>query len=410
MQLDLEVRGAPTRPFHDGETPCLLLDLNRVRANLEGVRSSFGPLRPGVYYAMKANPDARVLSTLRDAGCGFDVASVNEIRLLASLGVPARHIAFSATVKIPSHNREAHERGVELFAFDSAAEVLKLAAWAPGAKVVVRLEVPHRGSRWPLAGKFGVPPADGLELLRLARAYGLRPHGVTFHVGSQCTRSETWLDALKVCRRVWDGARRHGLDLQLVNLGGGLPAQYVEDVPAVSEVGQKVAQAAQAAFGADAEYAIEPGRFLVADAGALVTTVIGTATRRGKPWVFVDQSIYAGLQEVLGGWAYPMRTRKDHLPKRTVTLAGPSCDSTDILAANVELPELAIGDQILLLSAGAYTTSYQAYNGLSYPRTVANAAAGAPERDVWPGIPVPVPAPVPWAVEPAAPVAAVGSL
>ncbi|MGH2354478.1 MAG: type III PLP-dependent enzyme [Chloroflexota bacterium] len=360
---------APGR-FYEGETPFLLLDVDRILANFEQVRASFGLLRPQVFYAVKANADPRVLLALHRAGCGFDVASLNEINRLDALGVPAAKMIFSATVKLPRHIEAAYALGVERFAFDSPAEVAKLARLAPGSKVVVRLEVPHHGSRWPLGGKFGVPAAEAVDLLRLANASGLRPYGVTFHVGSQCTRSDTWLDAISVCRQVWNAARQEGIHLRLLNLGGGLPARYTEDVPGVSEIGTQVMRRVISAFGRDIEYAIEPGRFLVADAGTIVTTVIGTATRKGKPWVFVDQSVYAGLLEVIGGWTYPMVTRKDDRPKRRVTLAGPSCDSTDILAADAELPELQVGDQILLLTAGAYTTSYQAYNGLSFPEVI----------------------------------------
>lgn len=356
--------------FYDVETPCLLLDVERVLANLARLRSAFAALRPRVFYAAKANGDPRLLAALHAAGCGFDVASLNEIRRLQALGVPAADLTFSATVKLPGHIREARARSVDCFAIDNQSEVAKLAHLAPGAKVIVRLEVPHRGSRWPLSGKFGLPANEAVDLLRLAAASGLRPYGVTFHVGSQCLRPETWHDAIRVCGQVWHAAREAGLPLRLVNLGGGLPARYTEDVPAVAEVGALIQRWAPDTFGPDAEYAIEPGRCLVADAGTLVTTVIGKAQRRGKPWLFVDQSIYAGLLEVLGGWTYPLTTRKDHLPRRHVTLAGPSCDSTDILAADVALPDLDVGDQILLHTAGAYTTSYQNYNGLSFPQVV----------------------------------------
>ncbi len=356
--------------FYDVETPCLLLDLDRVIGNLRRLRGAFAALRPRVFYAVKANGDPRLLAALHAAGCGFDVASLDEIRCLQALGVPAADLVFSATVKLPGHIREAHARGIDYFAFDNQTEVAKLAHLAPGAKVVLRLDVPHRGSRWPLGGKFGAPESEAIDLLRLAAARGLRPYGVTFHVGSQCLRRETWHDAIRVCGRVWHAARDAGLALQLVNLGGGLPARYTEDVPGVAEFGAQILQWATATFGPGAEYAIEPGRFLVADAGTLVTTVIGTAERQGKPWCFVDQSIYAGLLEVIGGWTYPMATCKDHLPKRRVTLAGPSCDSTDILAADAELPDLDVGDQILLHTAGAYTTSYREYNGLRFPEVV----------------------------------------
>ena len=355
----------PTRP-----TPFLRLDLDRIRANVNALRAAFSALRPTLYYAVKANPDPRLLALLRDLGCGFDVASIGEIRALQALGVAGSAITFSAPVKIPDHIAEAYARGVTRFAFDSPTEIDKLGELAPGAQVVLRLEVPHEGSCWPLAGKFGVPHTEAPALLQQAQEAGLWAYGVTFHVGSQCLRPESWLDALEICRRVWTAARERGLELRLLNLGGGLPARYTEDVPAAAHIGRLASRAALDAFGPDIEYAFEPGRSLVADAGTLVTSVIGTAERNGKRWVYVDQSIYAGLLEVIGGWAYTIRTPRDHAPRRVVTLAGPSCDSTDILADSIELPDLEVGDQLELLTAGAYTTSYASYNGLAFPEVV----------------------------------------
>lgn len=357
-------------PTADLQTPYLVLDLERVETQARRLQSAFADLHPKIYYAVKANPDLEVLTCLRDLGCGFDVASIGEVRRLQRLGVAGSQITFSATVKIPSHIAEAHARGVDRFAFDSPTEVAKLAHHAPGSRAVVRVEVPHEGSRWPLDGKFGVPPDEAVELLKLAEQHGLRPYGVTFHVGSQCLRPQSWIDAIEVCGHVWRAAREHGIHLKLVNLGGGLPARYTEDIPTMAEIGAATARAARHTFGPDVEYAIEPGRSLVADAGTLFTSVIGKATRHGKTWIFVDLSIYAGLLEVIGGWSYPMRTDKDHLPLRNVTLAGPSCDSTDILAQDIELPDLEVGDQLRLLTAGAYTTSYQQYNGLGFPHVI----------------------------------------
>lgn len=366
----------------DVATPCLLLDLDRVRANLTRIRASFARLRPQIFYAVKANGDPRLLAAVHETGCGFDVASLNEILRLSALGVPGSRMTFSATVKVPSHIAEAYARGVDRFAFDSPVEVAKLARHAPGSAVVVRVAVPAKGSRWPLAGKFGVPPAEAAELLQLARTHGLRPYGVAFHVGSQCLRPQSWLDAIELCGQVWRAARARGIELRLVNLGGGLPARYTEDVPDIAAIGERVAQAALCTFGHDVEYAIEPGRSVVADAGTLVTSVIGKALRQGKPWVFVDLSIYAGLLEVTGGWSYPILTEKDDLPRRQVTLAGPSCDSTDILAQDAELPELEIGDRLLLLAAGAYTTSYQEYNGFGFPLVMTERGASIARKSV----------------------------
>jgi ornithine decarboxylase len=255
-------------------------------------------------------------------------------------------------------------------AFDSPAEVEKLARLAPGARVVLRVEVPPEGSRWPLDGKFGVPEDRAPDLLRLAQARGLHPCGLTFHVGSQCLRPQSWVEAIERCGKVWRTARAEGIDLDLVNLGGGLPSRYTEDVPGVVEIGEAVARAARGTFGPDVAYALEPGRVVVADAGVLTTSVIGTAERHGTRWVFVDLSIYAGLLEVIGGWSYPIRTAKDDLPRRPTTLAGPSCDSTDVLARDVALPALEVGDRLELLAAGAYTTSYREYNGFQFPTVI----------------------------------------
>lgn len=351
------------------ETPCLVLDLERVQNNVRALRAAFSLLSPRIFYSVKASPEPSVLTALADQGCGFDVASIGEIECLEQAGVmKASDVCFSSTVKIPSHIKAAHQRGIDKFAFDSEGEILKLARHAPGSKVILRLEVPHMGSRWPLAGKFGAAPSEALGLLRLAAEHGLNPYGLTFHVGSQCMRPDTWLEAIAICGRVWQQARSSGLSLASINLGGGIPATYTEEVPLVAEIGQEVSRRAKQTFGEDVLYAVEPGRFIVADAGTMIVTVIGQAVRKGRKWVFVDLSIYAGLLEVSGGWTYPIITNKDHLPKRRVTLAGPTCDSTDVLALDIELPDLEVGDRLALLTAGAYTTAYQAYNGFPFPQ------------------------------------------
>jgi ornithine decarboxylase len=360
----------------DVPTPALLLDLDAVRNRVQCVRDAFSLLRPRIYYSCKANADRALLAVLGEEGCGFDVASINEIQALEDAGVDARSAIFSSTVKVPSHIAEAHARGIDTFAVDSSAEVEKLRVHAPGCKVVVRLDVPHEGSRWPLAGKFGVPPLEAAELLCRARDAGLQPHGLTFHVGSQCERTESWREAIEVAGKLWRYASDAGIVLQLVNFGGGLPARYTDDVPSVAEIGNEVLQAATTTFGSGVQYAIEPGRFIVAEAGTLVASVIGKATRSGKPWVFIDLSIYAGLLEVIGGWRYPTVTAKDHLPRKLTTLAGPSCDSTDIIAHDIELPDLEVGDRMLLLSAGAYTTAYRAYNGFDFPAVICSGRRG----------------------------------
>jgi ornithine decarboxylase len=360
----------------DSSTPYLLLDLGRVQENVQSLTRAFASLNPTIFYPVKTNAEQPVLELLRNLGHGFDVASQNEVRRILSLGVTPQRMVFSAPVKVPSHIEEAHRRGLDLFVLDSEAEVIKLARLAPRSRVIVRLEVSQCGSQLPLGGKFGVPADEAVRLLKLAREHGLRPHGLAFHVGSQCTRMETWIEAIDVCRWAWNGAAEAGIELSLVNLGGGIPGRYTVDVPTAEEIGAYVSQRVFGRFGPRVEYAIEPGRALVADAGTMVTSVIGKAVRRGKPWLYVDLSIYAGLLEVRDGWTYPLETEKDHLPKQATILAGPTCDSTDVLAVDADLPDLEVGDLVYIRTAGAYTTAWRQFNGFVFPKVMAVSAKG----------------------------------
>lgn len=358
------------------QTPFLLLDADRIESNVLAVQRAFGLLSPHIFYSMKANPEPIVVEVLDRLGAGFDVASINEVRRLQAAGVAADRAIFSSPIKVPAHISEAFALGVDRFAFDSETELDKLAQHAPGSRVILRLEVPAKGSRWPLAGKFGVPSDEATALLVRAGELGLRPHGVTFHVGSQCLRPESWADAIEICRGVWADAAAAGITLELLNLGGGLPKRYSEDVPDLDTIGSHAVQAIIAAkFGPGVQYAIEPGRFITADAGSLTATVIGKAVRHGRPWVYVDLSIYSGLLEVIGGWEYPVVTERDGAPRQLTTLAGPTCDSTDVLMKDIELPDLEVGDRITLLQAGAYTVGYRHYNGFDFP-TVQVTGAG----------------------------------
>lgn len=361
------------------ESPFLLLDADRIEANVRAVQRAFGLLSPHIFYSMKANPEPIVVETLDRLGAGFDVASLTEIRHLVAAGVSPERAIFSSPIKVPAHISEAFALGVDRFAFDSTTELEKLAERAPGSRVVLRLEVPAKGSRWPLAGKFGVPAAEAVPLLVRARELGLRPYGVTFHVGSQCLRPESWADAIAICRGVWADAAAMGIELELLNLGGGLPKRYSEDVPSLDTIGQHATQAIiDAKFGHGVTYAIEPGRFITADAGTLTATVIGKAVRHGRPWVYVDLSIYSGLLEVIGGWEYPVVTERDDEPFQMTTLAGPTCDSTDVLMRDIELPDLQVGDRIMLLQAGAYTVGYRQYNGFAFPEVQVTGGVNTP--------------------------------
>jgi ornithine decarboxylase len=245
---------------------------------------------------------------------------------------------------------------------------VKLAHHAPGSRVYVRLTVDNSGSEWPLAKKYGAGGADAVQLLREARAFGLQPYGLTFHVGSQCLDKESWSSALMLCHEIWRELAADGIALQMLSLGGGFPVRHTRPVPSVEEIGRGL------------ELTVEPGRALVGDAGLLVATVIGQATRGKERWLYLDAGVFNALLEAIQGFRYQIRTERTGPPRHYV-LAGPSCDSVDTIATDVSLPELSVGDRVYFLNAGAYTLSYaSSFNGFEPPAVHAFEDTGAGER------------------------------
>ena len=314
-----------------------------------------------------------MISALANQGIGFDLASAGEIDRCLQLGIPTDRFCFGNTIKRESDIARAHALGIDLYAFDSPMELEKLARAAPGARVFCRLSVHGRGAEWPLTRKFGCSTQVAIELLVHAKALGLRPVGTSFHVGSQQTDPAQWAAAIGHAARVFHGCHRQGVVLDLLNVGGGLPAQYRSPVPSLSSYVEVITEAVGRHFGSSApQLMIEPGRYMVADAGILRCQVLliahhGDHDRRR--WVYLDAGRYNGLTETLNERIqYPIRTAHDGGRSEPSILAGPTCDSTDIIydRANYTLPAaLEIGDSVDFMTAGAYTASYAsvAFNG-----------------------------------------------
>ncbi|MBV9820889.1 MAG: type III PLP-dependent enzyme [Actinobacteria bacterium] len=356
------------------ETPFLAFDADLVAHQLMRFRSAL----PGVevHYAMKCNGDQAVLRKLHEHGAGFEIASVGELHRLQELGVRAEDVLFSNPVKPPSAIAHAYAAGVWRFSFDSERELSKIATVAPGAAVYLRLRVDDSDSVFPLSRKFGATPYEGLHGLLRARDLGLRPYGVTFHVGSQCTRPATWARAVAVASRLLGRLAELGIEVEMLNLGGGFPAHYGGAVPSIGSIGAAINQAlAEHLPYRPAVIAAEPGRFLVAESGVLVATVLGRAVRDGQNWLYLDVGAYNGLMETLQtnqSWEFPLWTSRPdhgHGPLDTFTVTGPSCDSSDTMFHGVRLPAaLDEGDRIYIASAGAYTLSYaSSFNGFPLP-------------------------------------------
>ena len=347
------------------QPPCLAMSPSIIRA--KAARCGAGLPGAKVYYAVKANDDPGVVKVVAEAGLGFEVGSASELNEVIHLGVAPDRIISSNPIKAPEFIAYAVSHGVRMFTFDSRAEVDKLVKLAPGCDAIIRLAVPNEGSDWPLSGKFGVEFGPAVELLAYCKVKGLNAVGVNFHVGSQCTNLQSWDTAIGLAAKLFDEARDIGLDFRVLNLGGGYPAQYLKPIPAVEEIEDRIRKALARWFPNGVQVLIEPGRYLVGDAGIFVTRVIGKAQRQDGLWVMVDVGVFNGLAEALGGIRYEFVTLREGRKVRCI-LAGPSCDGFDVIDKDVQMVEPEVGDIVLIRTAGAYTTVYAArFNGFPLP-------------------------------------------
>jgi ornithine decarboxylase len=358
---------------HSPETPCLVIDLDVIAEAYEALRWYLPLAR--IYYAVKANPAAEIVSMLEGKGASFDVASRGEIELCLANGVAPDRLSFGNTIKKEKDIAFAYQSGLRMFAFDSAHELDKLARAAPGARVFCRILVTCDGADWPLSRKFGCAPEMAVDLLRKARELGLDPYGVSFHVGSQQTDLGQWDGAVGAAARMFSLLAEADINLQMINLGGGFPAHYRGEVPEIDRYAQAVMAAITRYFGNDLpEIIIEPGRSLVGDAGVIQSEVVLIAEKGGgdaRRWVYLDVGKFNGLAETMDeSIKYRILTPGRGGSSGPVVLAGPTCDSADILYEQTEyrLPlGLEVGDKIEILSTGAYTASYASvgFNGFS---------------------------------------------
>jgi ornithine decarboxylase len=360
----------------DMPTPYLVTDLDAVAEQL----AAFTAALPGVstFYAMKCNPAPEILAVLAARGASFEIASIGELRMLQALGVDPAQVLYSNPVKPPGMIQAAASAGLWRFSFDSPNELAKIAEKAPGSAVYVRLRVDDSTSAFPLSRKFGTDLEDAYDLMLLARRLGLRPYGVTFHVGSQSTSPAAWRNAIRTAGELMARLRADGIELEMLDLGGGFPARYADDVPAIEEIGAVIEQAMTELPYQPALIAAEPGRFLVAETAVMAATIIGREMRGAEHWLYVEVSTYHGLMESLqtpGGWDFPITTSladDDTAGRLPFTVTGPSCDSSDTIGYGISLPAtLTVGDVLYFGSAGAYTLSYAStFNGFQPPTPI----------------------------------------
>lgn len=351
-------------------TPCLVVDLDVVAANYRKLRQAMPDA--AIYYAVKANPAREILDLLVGLGASFDTASLNEIDMVLAAGADAARISFGNTIKKRSDIAGAYARGVRLYAFDSRAELEKIAEAAPGSRVFCRILTSGEGAEWPLSRKFGCAPEMARELLRDAGQLGVVPWGISFHVGSQQCDPHQWDAAVGEAAALFRALEEDGVELGMLNIGGGFPARYRKDIPTLCRYGACIRRSIARHFGNRLpDVIVEPGRQMVGNAGIIQTEVVLIAKKSAndnRRWVFLDIGKFGGLAETEGeAIQYPIKSARRGRAERVI-LAGPTCDSADVLyeKADYRLPvDLSIGDRLQIRATGAYTSTYAsvAFNG-----------------------------------------------
>ncbi len=354
-------------------SPCLVVDVDLVEHNYRQLAGSLPGAR--LFYAVKANPAVEIVARLTKLGASFDTASLGEIDLCLAQGAAPERISYGNTIKKQADIAAAYARGVRLFAFDSQAELEKLAASAPGARVYCRVLMECEGAEWPLSRKFGCEPEMAEDLLLRARDLGLDAYGISFHVGSQQTDLAQYDRALATTADLFARLAERGVKLRMVNAGGGFPARYHSEVPAIATYGKAIREAVRRRFGvALPEIIVEPGRGIVGDAGVIQAEVVLVSHKGGadaRRWVYLDIGKFHGLAETMDeAIRYRILTAHDGGETGAVVLAGPTCDSADILyeRTDLQLPlALKAGDRVWILATGAYTTTYSAVGFNGFP-------------------------------------------
>ncbi|GAB3369777.1 type III PLP-dependent enzyme [Azotobacter armeniacus] len=356
------------------ETPFVVIDTETIASAYDELGECFPFAR--IYYAVKANPAVEIIRLLRDKGSNFDIASIYELDKVLAEGVGAERISYGNTIKKSRDIRYFYEKGVRLFATDSEADLRNIAKAAPGSKIYVRiLSEGSTTADWPLSRKFGCQPDMALDLLILARELGLVPYGVSFHVGSQQRDIDVWDAVIAKVKVIFERLKEEdGISLQMINMGGGFPANYITKTNSLETYAEEIIRFLKEDFGDELpEIILEPGRSLIANAGILVSEVV-LVSRKSRTaverWVYTDVGKFSGLIETMDeAIKYPIWTEKKG-EMEEVVIAGPTCDSADIMYENYKygLPlNLASGDRLYWLSTGAYTTSYSAVEFNGFP-------------------------------------------
>ena len=345
--------------------PVLVMSEERLRQNVRGFMAAMPRVRP--HFAVKANPDAEILRIFKEEGTYFEIASIAELDAMIELGVDIETVFYSNPIKSPASIKHAAAHGVVWFAVDTPEEIIKIAAIKQDAKLYLRIEVSNEGSAWPLAGKFGATAKGVDALIEMANKQAIQIAGVTFHVGSQCTNINNWVEGIRSAKCLFEKLHDHGFSPELLNLGGGYPLQFTGDEPTIDEIALEINQALLG-IPDSIQVMAEPGRYFVGSAGCLISQVVGLATRDDQRWLYLDTGVYGGLMELAEGFPSIMVSQRTG-ETEIWTVAGPTCDSIDVLGKYSLPRNTEVEDLIFMPNLGAYCTPCAStFNGFPAPR------------------------------------------
>jgi len=359
-------------------TPLFVVDHDELRKNYATFRKHFP--RVQIYYAVKVNSDPAIVDTFYKLGGSFDVASMQEFHTVHQFirKLPAKQrqefiwdkVIYANPIK-PIETLEELDRYKPLVTYDNHEEVKKIAEHAPHAGLALRLRVPNTGSMVELSSKFGALPGEAVDLIAYAHEHGLVVEGLSFHVGSQCTNPENYVQAIHLCAGIFAEAKSRGFNLRLLDIGGGFPAAYDASVPKFGDLAKMINHEINRLFDKDIEILAEPGRFLVASAGTAISKIIGKAVRSGKLCYYVDDGVYHTYSGVIfDHCTYHLKSFKKG-PTQICAVFGPTCDALDTISLAEQLPDLELGEYLYSQNIGAYSAASSThFNGFPPAKVV----------------------------------------
>ena len=348
-------------------SPLLLISRCTIKKQYDTFRRYLPEVTP--YYAVKANTYPDIIKYLYKLGAFFDVASANEMALTLSLGIPPKKLIFAHTIKSEKDLIQASNSGVHLMTYDNEMELYKIKKHCPEARLLLRIRVSNLGSNIELSLKFGADVDQAIPLLQKARHFGLNPVGISFHVGSQCTHSDSYLQALEISSTIFQESKNYGFDLKILDLGGGFPIKHrdSDNFEDFKTMARKIRLEIKNLFDKKTQVIAEPGRFMVGPAGTLITQVVGRTYRNNKNYYYLNDGIYGDFSGIVfDNCKYEFKTLRNGR-KHLSTLAGPTCDSFDTISVSEDLPELDLGSVVYVRNIGAYScaSAVTSFNGFT---------------------------------------------